>query len=244
MAAATRLLSSPPPPGGISKVKTARCKIHPRPFPPTLRHHRHHHRPTTLRRATQNPRGSHALHRDYPRPRRDTASKQAGGRERAVEIIVSVLPTTNFFPPNFYRQFSPGKEFEALRSRSSREKDYAANGREAKGREGRKQGISANSREIADPLERRSHSTRSDSLLRVVSLCVMGFAAPRLIRALSRTNSDTSQEGICQLRIRGVKQEDPRSSSRLYKLRIEPLVPQLAEFTRDQTSQRAPLISS
>lgn len=153
-----------------------------------------------------------------------------------MEIIVSILPTTNFFPPNFYRQFSPGREFEALRSRSSREKDYAANGREAKGREGRKQGISANSREIADPLERRSHSTRSDSLLRVVSLCVMGFAAPRLIRALSRTNSDTSQEGICQLRIRGVKQEDPRSSSRLYKLRIEPLVPQLAEFTRDQTS--------
>lgn len=53
-----------------------------------------------------------------------------------MEIIVSVLPTTNFFPPNFYRQFSPGREFEALRSRSSREKDYAANGREAKGREG------------------------------------------------------------------------------------------------------------
>lgn len=52
-----------------------------------------------------------------------------------MEIIVSILPTTNFFPPNFYRQFSPGREFEALRSRSSREKDYAANGREAKGRE-------------------------------------------------------------------------------------------------------------
>lgn len=219
MAAAARLLSSPPPPGGISKVKTARCKIHPRPFPPTLRHHRHHHRPTTLRRATQNPRGSHALHRDYPRPRRDTASKQAGegrGNNRICPTYHQFLPA-QFLPPIF-----PGKGIRsaalAIESREGLRGKWT--GSEGKG--GRKQGISANSREIADPLERRSHSTRSDSLLRVVSLCVMGFAAPRLIRALSRTNSDTSQEGICQLRIRGVKQEDPRSSSRLYKLRIPP----------------------
>lgn len=53
-----------------------------------------------------------------------------------MEIIVSILPTTNFFPPNFYRQFSPGREFEALRSRSSREKDYAAE-MDGKRREGK-----------------------------------------------------------------------------------------------------------
>lgn len=134
MAAAARLLSSPPPPGGISKVKTARCKIHPRPFPPTLRHHRHHHRPTTLRRATQNPRGSHALHRDYSRPRRDTASKQAGegrGNNRICPTYHQFLPA-QFLPPIFPRK---GIRSAALAIESREGLRGKWTGSEGKGRE-------------------------------------------------------------------------------------------------------------
>lgn len=159
---------------------------------------------------------SQGLSRAPPRlsPTSSRHRVETGGREGESRGNNRICPTYHqFLPAQFLPPIFPRKGIRsaalAIESREGLRGKWT--GSEGKG--GRKQGISANSREIADPLERRSHSTRSDSLLRVVSLCVMGFAAPRLIRALSRTNSDTSQEGICQLRIRGVKQEDPRSSS-------------------------------
>lgn len=168
---------------------------------------------------------SQGLSRAPPRlsPTSSRHRVETGGREGESRGNNRICPTYHqFLPAQFLPPIFPRKGIRSAAFAIESREGLRGKWTRSEGKGGRKQGISANSREIADPLERRSHSTRSDSLLRVVSLCVMGFAAPRLIRALSRTNSDTSQEGICQLRIRGVKQEDPRSSSRLYKLRIPP----------------------